>query len=301
MAEEHWPYRRIKRPPRMQVWLDGKFLFEEEPIFSLADWNSAFHIGFKVLFRAYGSELRHFNRYYKHLEACLTQSQFPSFAFLSGDMIRHTANALLQKNRHPRNALISATFFLRSHPDTNDAMPWTTSLLLEAEGLSGQFFDPQIPPAVIVSYKELRRDVDPLSAINWLGIPAIRFAMLYARQHGCTDSLLYDNNNFLLQTAERHIYCLKDNTVFTPPLSQGLVQDPFREILAIAILQGGYRIVEKALTKENFLEAEEIFMGSTRYGIEPVKRLDNKIIFGEHRRVRELIKILNTLFFNELQ
>ncbi len=301
MAEEHWPYRRIKRPPRMQVWLDGAFLFEENPIFSLADWDSAMHIGFKVLFRAYGSEVRYINRYYRHLEECLTRAQFPPFAFLSIDTLRSAANALLQKNRYARNALITATCFLRAYADDGDLQPWTTSLLLQAERLAGQYFDSQIAPVVISSYKELRRNTSSLSSINWLGSTEMRYANLYSLQRGHADALLYDNQDRVLQTTERHIYYLKGDTVYTPPLSLGLIHDPFRESVITAILQEGYRFQEQEIFLDNFAKAEEIFLASTRYGIEPVKRLDNKIIFGNHLHIRALIDTLNTLFFNELQ
>ncbi len=60
--EEHWPYRRHKRPPRMQMWVDGKYVFEDDAYFNLREWRSALQIGFSVLFRAYGCEVRFFNK-----------------------------------------------------------------------------------------------------------------------------------------------------------------------------------------------------------------------------------------------
>ena len=301
MAEEHWPYRRIKRPPRMQVWLDGRFLFEEDPIFSLSDWNSAQQMGFSVLFRAYGSEIRFFNRYYEHLVDCLTLSQFPDFIFLSRDMLRSSANTLLQKNRYHRNALLNATCFLRLHPDWSNSPQWTTSLLLQAEQLEGQYFDSHIPASVVISYQDIRLHADKLSSIAWLGNPNLGFARQFCEQRGATDCLLYNEAGVPLQTSQRDIYCWKGDTVFTPALELGLRHDPFREIVAEAVRQKGCRIEEGKLTWKIFQQADEIFLASTRYGIEPVKRLDNKITSETSKRTRELIETLNKLFFAELQ
>ena len=81
----------------------------------------------------------------------------------------------------------------------------------------------------------------------------------------------------------------------------GLRHDPFREIVAEAVRQKGCRIEEGKLTWKVFQQADEIFLASTRYGIEPVKRLDNKITSETSKRTRELIETLNKLFFAELQ
>lgn len=301
MAEEHWPYRRNKRPPRMQVWLDGKFYFEEDPIFSLADWNATLHSAFKVYFRAYGSELRHFKLYYLHLLDCLERSSFPPFAYLSMDILQEAANSLLRKNRYARNALVIATCFLRLSANYEAERPWTTSLLLEAQPLPGQFFNPEIPPIHIVSYKKILRSCNDWSSINWLGTPDLRFALQYAHQRKSTDALLYDTEKHPLQTCTRHIYCIdQDKRIITPP-PEKLIADPFNDLVKKLLLQKNYTIREQPMNWNDIQNADEIFTASTQYGIEPVKRLDNKNIFGTHKPIRELIQEMNTFFFTELQ
>ena len=296
--EEHWPYRRHKRPPRMQMWVDGKYVFEDDAYFNLREWRSALQMGFSVLFRAYGCEVRFFNKYYEHLLRCLHLSHFPAVVYLNAAFLRERANELLQKNRYHKNALLRLTCFLHESPyELQAIMAPEPSLLLEAFPSNTQYFDKSIAAVGVSSYMQYRVVASPLSSLAWVSNPLRWHASQYARLRGYTDVLLYNQEDVPLQTTERDLYLIRGDEVLTPAHDLGLVYDPFREIVELLVRQLGYRFQECTLSTADILSADEIFLGSTAYGIEPVKWLDTK--YPHNSRIKKFFEPLNILFFPE--
>lgn len=281
----------------MQCWLDGKYYFVNDPIFTLDDWRNAFQVGFTFSVRAYGCSVPYFGLYYEHLLQSLELAKFPDFAFLSEELLRKTMTDLLQKNRYHRNAFVRFSIFIRYYDDVFGESRPTTSLLIEALPLEGQFFDPQIAPAKLISYRRDLRVPRENTALRWLADPLIWGSESMSKRFACTDCVLYNTSERIVQTAQRDLYCINNNTITTPPLTEGGALDPFREILQILARQVGYGFEMKPLGVDYVMHSQELFLGSSRYGIEPVISFDGT--YYSVNRTRELIPHLNRILFPE--
>ena len=296
MAEEHFPYRRYKLPPRMQVWIDGKFLFENDPLLTLSDWRNALYLGFTFDMRAHGTHVLRFGLYYDAFCTMLRESQFPDYVYLSAQMLQETSTTLLKRNRYHLNALVRLTCFLRYIPDLNTLQRPTTTLLIEAHPLEGRFYNTECPAVPIASYFNIRRIATPASSVRWLGDPLQMLARRFCTQRGVQDCLFYNERNESLQTLERDLFCIINDEVFASPLELGLVYDPFREVVKAVVQQAGFRFIERPLTQEMISRSTECFLGSTKYGIEPLKRIDLKYSWNNITR-KQLIPQLNSYLF----
>ncbi len=293
--EEHFPYRRIKKPPRMQCWLDGRYFFETDAIFTLADWREAFRSGFYFYIRAYACEVPYLGRYYQYLKDCIEENSYPDVVFLEKETLRKIIYDLLQKDRYFENALLRVTCFLRYRQDALDVERAQTSILIEAFPLAGKFFDLEPPKLTIASFARKRFAPSEVTRSRPLVDPYQWQCEVFCRRFTYADGVYYNTNDRVTQTSLRDIYCIEQNMIMTPPLGEGLRCDPFRAIVKILARQAGYQFVEKPLTREELLRAQEVFLGSTRYGLEPVLVFDNQSYFTYQSCA--LIPDLNRILF----
>lgn len=293
--EEHFPYRRIKKPARVKCWLDGKYYFVTDPIFTLADWREAFRAGFWFDVRAYASEVPYFGRYYQYLKDSIAENDYPDVFFLEQETLRKVFGDLLQANHYYGNTILRVTCFLRYIPDVLDVVRAQTSILIEAFPLKGKFFELEPPSGVIATFS--RQLFDPKNVLRSRPLvdPYRWQCEVFCRRFTYTDGVYYNIHDRVIQTSLRDLYCIVQGRIETPPIEEGLRYDPFREIVKILARQAGYSFVERPLKQEDVLRAQELFLGSTRYGIEPIRKFDHG--YYSTSRTRALISELNRIYF----
>ncbi len=94
------------------------------------------------------------------------------------------------------------------------------------------------------------------------------------------DSLMINTEGFITEATTSNAWIIKDNIVYTPPLSDGvlggLTRKTILEIESLGLL--GIKIIEKSLTKEDFLAGDECFITSTTRCVVPVTKIENTFI-----------------------
>jgi branched-chain amino acid aminotransferase len=73
-----------------------------------------------------------------------------------------------------------------------------------------------------------------------------------------------------------NIFWVKNNQVFTPPLSEGCVAGVMRRYLIQKIQEAGYAIEEMICPRQKLPEADEIFLTNALFGIRWVQQLRDK-------------------------
>ena len=115
---------------------------------------------------------------------------------------------------------------------------------------------------------------------------------------GFGEVIFANTKRHITEGAVSNIFCVKKGEIFTPSVSSGLLDGILRRFL-IAI-HGG-EIKETILTKEDLLEAEELFLTNSLMGIMPVRSLDGKryLTGGTGSKLSEyyqtLLKTLNPI------
>jgi branched-chain amino acid aminotransferase len=91
------------------------------------------------------------------------------------------------------------------------------------------------------------------------------------------DAFMVNTHGNVTEGTTSNAWIIKDGTIFTPPLADGVLDGLTRktiiEMAAAHLLP--LPLVEKSLTKDDFLKADECFITSTTRNIVPVTKLEN--------------------------
>ncbi|MAX67163.1 MAG: branched-chain-amino acid aminotransferase [Halobacteriovoraceae bacterium] len=106
-------------------------------------------------------------------------------------------------------------------------------------------------------------------------------ALSEARKYGADDAVMINQNNEVTEGTNFNIWMIKDNIVYTPPVSTGLLKGITRQKIIDICQEKNIELSLSAFQKEDLLKAQEVFITSSSRGIMPVKQI-NQVIYGEN-------------------
>ena len=99
-------------------------------------------------------------------------------------------------------------------------------------------------------------------------------AMREAQSRGAEEPVLLNQEGFLAEGASTNVFLALAGTLFTPPLSAGILAGITREVV-LELLPGlGIPFGERSLHLEELLSADEAFLTSTTREVVPVRQVD---------------------------
>jgi branched-chain amino acid aminotransferase len=99
-------------------------------------------------------------------------------------------------------------------------------------------------------------------------------AVREAQSRGAEEPVLLNQEGFVAEGASTNVFLARGGTVFTPPLSAGILAGITREVV-LELLPGlGVPFREEPLHLEDLRAADEVFMTSTTREIVPVRQVD---------------------------
>ncbi|WP_019531198.1 D-amino acid aminotransferase [Dasania marina] len=94
---------------------------------------------------------------------------------------------------------------------------------------------------------------------------------------GMNETLLFNANNELTEASACNAYIVKDGVVITPPLDNQCLPGITRKILlSILAKDGSIKVEERIVTKDEVLNADEVWITSSSKEIAPVVEVDGK-------------------------
>ena len=101
-------------------------------------------------------------------------------------------------------------------------------------------------------------------------------AITEAKNRGFDNCLVLDMLGNVAETGSSNIFMVKDGQIFTPA-ANGTFLSGITRARTISLLEGaGHKIVEKALTMKDFLDADEIFSTGNHSKVVPATRIENR-------------------------
>lgn len=114
--------------------------------------------------------------------------------------------------------------------------------------------------------------VDPLHALKSLNYLSNIHAKRTALAAGFDEALFFNPQRQVLEGATTNIFMVKDGAVSTPRLQSGILTGIMRA--CVMQMPGSLSIIERDVTLDELLQADEVFVTNTLLGIMPVARVD---------------------------
>ena len=118
-------------------------------------------------------------------------------------------------------------------------------------------------------------------------------ARVEALKDGYDESIMLNNQGKVAEGSAENIFIVKNNQIFTPPLTAGILEGITRDSVIRIIEENGKEVIEKDLDREDLYVADEVFMTGTAAEVKSVTEID-QITIGNGKlgsRTRELQKL----------
>ena len=112
---------------------------------------------------------------------------------------------------------------------------------------------------VIDMYQDAKKSCDELANLKSNNFLPYIMAALHAKSNKIDDCILLNSYDRVCDTTIANIFIIKDEIMYTPPLTEGCVAGVMRRFI-IEKLSSHFRIIEKELTIEELKNADEVFL-----------------------------------------
>jgi branched-chain amino acid aminotransferase len=116
-------------------------------------------------------------------------------------------------------------------------------------------------------YTDVRKSADAISRYKHNNFLPYALAALVAKKQKWNDAILLNSQGNICDSTIANVFCVKDNTLFTPALAEGCVAGVMREAFIHFCKQQQIACTETALTPQNLLEADEVFFTNSIYNL----------------------------------
>jgi 4-amino-4-deoxychorismate lyase len=110
-------------------------------------------------------------------------------------------------------------------------------------------------------------------------------------ENGATEGLMLDDRDRVIEGTMTNVFAVRDGALVTPDLAESGVAGIMRElVLELAALQ--YTVRVEALTREQALVSDELFLTNSLIGVWPVNRLEGRerSVGPVSRRMQQLLR-----------
>lgn len=139
-------------------------------------------------------------------------------------------------------------------------------------------------------YSEAKKSCDRFANIKNNNFLPYAMAALHATKIKVDDCILLNIYDRICDTTIANIFIIKDDIIYTPPLSEGCIAGVMRRFIIEKIQQAEFKIVEKTISIEELENADEVFLTNAIRGIRWVRQFLDKTYSNE--KIKEVYNFI---------
>lgn len=121
-----------------------------------------------------------------------------------------------------------------------------------------------------------QKGVSPLNNIKTTSALLFVLAGKYKKEQGLDDVIVLNTHGRVCESVSSNVFVVKDDTIYTPKLSEGCLDGVMRKQIIKAIHQKGLSFEESEVTLEDLSTADEIFLTNVMSGVQGVTEFQGK-------------------------
>jgi branched-chain amino acid aminotransferase len=260
------------------VYLNGEFVKSDEAMVSVFDQGLLYGDGIYESFRSVGDHLYQFTKHYQRLLQSAEALCYPTT--FSQQELEKILMALKEKNglndAYFRITITRGKGQVGFQRDMDNDL---TCLIIARE--FAPFDAAHYSEGIKLRLAETRRNapeainpkIKSISNLNSL------LGKLEAKAYGAFEVIMLNNKDHICEGASSNIFWVKDQWVFTPDASTGLLEGVTRStIIRLCEEELNLRVVTGEFKMQDLKYADEVFITSTSLEVMPVVKVDDFII-----------------------
>jgi branched-chain amino acid aminotransferase len=213
----------------------------------------------------------HFARLWKGLKVL----QFDLPKHFTPENLQEQIVALAKKNDHTKSARIRLNVF-RGDGGLYDAINNAPNYFIQTWALPENNGDLNNNGLVLGIYPDAKKTYDIVSNLKHNNYLPYLMGALHAKKEKWNDAIILNSANRICDTTIANIFIIKDEVIYTPPLTEACVSGVMRNYIIKNSKSTGFKLIEKELTQEDVLNADEVFTTNTIRNIQWVQSINNK-------------------------
>jgi len=137
--------------------------------------------------------------------------------------------------------------------------------------------------AGISSWRQRSVNATPGAVKSSAGYLNSGLAHMEALDHGYVEAILLNEAGLVAEGSGENIFIVRDGKLFTPPLSDGILEGLTRNSVIQIARDLGYEVTERSLVRTDLYSADEVFFTGSAAEVTPIAAIDNRVI-GSGRR-----------------
>ena len=251
---------------------NGKFYSNNTPIINAGNRGLRYGDGlFETMKMRNGIlilEDEHFARLWKGMQVL----QFTVPKHFTPDKLQDIISQTAIKNGHQKAARIRITIY-RSDGGLYDAADHFPNYIIETWALPEAIGELNSNGLDVGIYTDVKKSCDILSNLKHNNYLPYVMAALYAKKQKWNDAVLLNNRGNICDSTIANIFFIKDEIIYTPALSEGCVAGVMRKYIIVQMAKIGFTCMEKEISVNELLNADEVFLSNSIYNLRWVKSI----------------------------
>lgn len=210
----------------------------------------------------------HFARLWKGME--VLQFDFPKH--FTPELLLEEVLVLAQKNNHLKKCRVRINVF-RGAGGLYDAVNHFPNYVIETGALTPDNGAWNTNGLVIGIYNDAKKSCDILSNLKHNNYLPYVLAALEAKKQKWNDALIRNTHDRICDSTIANVFFIKDEVVYTPPLSEGCVAGILRKQVMNQLTLSAIPFMEKTTSIQELMQADEIFLTNSIYNMRWVQRI----------------------------
>ena len=142
--------------------------------------------------------------------------------------------------------------------------------LIESWKLENKYYSHHLRGLSTTVFRQARKTTDTISNIKSASAVVLALAARFSKNENKEDSLILNTKGNIIESTIANIYCIKNQKIYTPPISEGCVDGVLRKILMLH-----FAIIEKEFSEEFIKTADAVFISNTIKGVQWIRSIDD--------------------------
>ncbi len=259
------------------VWIDGQILPADQAAVSVFDHGLLYGDGIFEGIRIYNNRIfklaSHLRRLYEGAQSIDLKIQFDQDRL--ADALRQTVKANNRENGYIRLVVTRGAGTLGLDPYRCPKS--TTFIIVDAIKLyTPEDYENGLP---IITAKTMRNHPRALnSRVKSLNYLNNIMGKVEAIKAGVTEALMLNHEGNVSECTTENIFMVRDNQIFTPPLSANILAGITRQTVIELAVQSDLPVHEQDFTRDQLITADEAFLTGTAAEVLGISKVDEHII-----------------------
>ncbi len=254
---------------------NGKLFADSTPVIDPDNRGLRYGDGLFETMKMVNGKILFVEEHFERLFNGLAVLKFDIPAHFTARKLREETVHLTQKNSHTTFGRIRLTV-IRGKGGIFDAENHHPNYIIQTWLLGDNTGELNNNGLVLDIYDEVKKHADTISNIKHNNYLPSVLAALSAQRNKSNDAVILNHYGRVCETSIANIFVIKNEIVSTPELSEGCVAGVYRQFLLSSFKNTPFAVVEKKISVDELLAADEVFLTNTISNVRWVKQIGNQ-------------------------